>query len=331
MMRLNLLVMTFDPCEGYGRYALHLLRALHRNGVQVHPILLEQVAMPGEIQRMAGLDWSRLTLSLMPGDYLAPIPGRQWAYTMWEDTKPPPKWIQVINDSFERLIVPCPHNHAAFRDSGVETPVHVVNGGIEPGEFPKLQQQTGNFTFMVFGDRGHRKGWATAWDAFVRAFPASKYPDVRLLIKLRKGGSTARRGDSRIQTWIDDVSNPADIYAQADCLLFPSHCEGWGMPPREAAAMAIPVIATRHGGLEVGIDDWAIPLNRFEMVRSELAHGGEWAMPDVDELVEQMRWVYEHPAEAKAKAQRARDWLHTHQSWDDSARQMIRLLERYGE
>lgn len=330
-LRINLLVRQLDPCDGYGRWGLHLLRTLTRLGVEVHPLTVEQVkVLPGWAQRMAGIDWNRITVSLIYGDHIRPLPGRQFVYTMWEDTQPPPKWIDAINESAERLIVPCPHNAEAFEAAGVKVQIDQVPGGIDPAEFaPVTLRPERPFTFMCIGDRGVRKSWELVAQAFSVELPESQYPDARLIIKTRETGTGVRFKNERITTWRDDSPDMSDVLAQADCLVFPSKGEGWGMPPREAAAMAIPTIATRSSGMNVGIDNWCtVPLD-VRRVESVMGYGGCWDMPDLDEIAAAMRWVYDNQAEARAKALQGSAWLRENQTWEHSARQLMALLERY--
>ncbi len=49
-----------------------------------------------------------------------------------------------------------------------------------------------------------------------------------------------------------------DIYNLVDCLLFPSHYEGFGWPPLEAMACGTPVVASNAGSLSEVIGDAGI-------------------------------------------------------------------------
>jgi len=49
-----------------------------------------------------------------------------------------------------------------------------------------------------------------------------------------------------------------DIYNLVDCLLFPSHYEGFGWPPLEAMACGTPVVASNAGSLPEVIGDAGI-------------------------------------------------------------------------
>jgi hypothetical protein len=332
--QINWLNYKFLPADGYGRYGLYFVRALHRAGVDVTPALRDTAELPGWLTRMAGIDWSRLTVACLPPCELRPLAGRQWNLTMYECSAIPEGWANEVNRLAERLIVPCVQNAEAFRRAGVEKPIHVVPGGTSPEDFPLMgRTPNGNrpYTFLALGDRGSRKGEDIAWRAFFQEFGNGE--DVRLIVKARPSSRRfaemdLSESDRRVSIWLGEVESMAEVYEQADCFVFPSKGEGWGMPPREAAMMGLPVIATRWGGLEEGIDQWAIPVERFMMMPSMLpVKNGEWAVADVDEVAAHMRWCYEHPAEAKAKGLEAAAWLRANQTWDHAALKLLALMD----
>lgn len=321
--------------DGYGRFGVNMVRALVRQGVQVVPgttAILDE--MPGDLLRLTGYDFSNATIMCMPADCMKAVPGRVWLWSMTEDSSIPKDWPETINKQCERLIVPCEHNAEVFKRRGVQVPVHVVHGGTDPFEFPIVAQKRPErpFTFLCLGDRAPRKGHEQVWSAFYKLFPDN--PDVRLIIKVRPQFlpwlNTFNLNDRRVTIWRGDVDSMADVYAGVDCFVFPSYGEGWGMLPREAAMMGLPVIATRWSGLEPGIDHWAIPLENFKLGKALLDHpNGEWAVCSADEVAEKMLWVYEHQDEAREFGLKAACWLRANQTWDHSAKQLVELLERY--
>lgn len=338
-MLLNVVAFNYHPYDGYGRYATHLVRALDRLGADVTPIVAQQLDLATWMQRMAGLDLSHLTLTCMPPFSLRPLP-RQWSLTMTEGTRLPEGWAQRLNECCERVIVPCEHNATAFRASGVKVPVHVIPGGTSPEEFPVLQRRPRRpYTFLTLADRGSRKGWMEVWSAFFKAF--SEAPDVRLIVKSRPGANSlldlianAQHRDPRVAFWRADVGHPADVYAAADCVALPSRSEGWGMPHREAAMMGMPVITTRYSGLDDGhTQDWAIVVKQHTLhdvpAMAQYVRG-QWCRADVEELAQQMRWCYDHPAQAQQRGWQAAAWLRANQTWEHSARALLELIERHG-
>lgn len=341
-MRINWLAFNFDPHDGYGKYSSHLVRALNRIGVNVTPLISDQVRLPGWIQHLTGINYSHLTIACLPPYMLWPVAGRQWSLTMTEGTKLPPDWGSTINVRAQRLITPCHHNAEAFESGGVTVPISVVLGGTSPSEFPilKRKENTGVYTFLALADRGARKGWVEVWSAFYAAFGEyANTKDVRLIIKT-KGASnelvTRISGacrDPRIRFWAEDIQYMADLYALADCFAIPSRSEGWGMPQREAAMMGIPVIVAKHSGLDDGhTEKWALVVEETTVGKIPDSFpncGGVWERVDVDAMAAKMRWCYENRSDAAERGQQAAHWLRENQTWEHSARALKALIEEY--
>jgi glycosyltransferase involved in cell wall biosynthesis len=342
-LKINWLAFNYDINDGYGRYSRYMIKALNRIGVSVTPILTDQVRLSGWLQRLARIDYSLLTIACMPPYMLWPLPGRQWNLTMTEGTTLPPDWAPIANVRARRLIVPCEHNATAFEKSGVEIPIHVVPGGTEPAEFPMMNREyddTRPYVFLALADRGARKGWVEVWSAFYEAFGTPDItPDVRLIVKTRTASSdlidriATGHNDPRITFWREDVSTMADVYAMAHCFAIPARSEGWGMPQREAAMMGLPVIVTKHSGLDDGhTDEWALVVDKMHEARipAEFPHcRGYWWKADVHELAKMMRWCYDHRSEAAKRGRKAAQWLRENQTWEHAALALKAIIEEY--
>lgn len=346
-MSVNWLAFNYDVYDGYGRYSRYLVRALNQIGVRVTPLITDQVRLPGWIQRLAGIDYSKLTIACMPPYMMWPLPGRQWNLTMTEGTRLPPSWSPIVNVRAQRVIVPCEHNAQAFEESGTEVPIHVVHGGTDTAEFPAMRRWydgSESYAFLALADRGARKGWVEVWAAFYEAFGTPEdTPDTRLVIKTRNNPANPNNlidriagacTDPRVSFWREDVASMSDVYALVDCFAIPSRSEGWGMPQREAAMMGLPVVVTRHSGLDDGhTDDWALVVEEMHRARIPLAFphcGGYWEKVDIHALAAQMRWCYENRNEAAERGQSAARWLRENQTWKHSALALRALIEEYG-
>lgn len=330
LTRLNWLNIHYEN-NGYGRYGLGFVRALLRVGIDVRLQCLDALDLPAWAWQTVGLDFANPTFTLTTCNRLKAVPGRQWAVSMYETTSVPEQWVKKLNQYCERLIVPCHQNLEAFQDSGVTIPIHVVNGGCNTTEFDILPtRQNRPYTFLAFGDGLSRKGLDITLQAFSKGFTAGE--DVRLIIKSRPKSDFGLRineadtPDHRISVWADNADSLADVFAQADCFVYPTRGEGWGLPPREAALCGLPVITTRWAGTAVNIDQWALPINEYELERSNLL-GGYWAKPSLDETIALMRWCYEHPTDARQKGLEAAQWLNTNQTWDKAAVRLLSVAE----
>jgi glycosyltransferase involved in cell wall biosynthesis len=122
------------------------------------------------------------------------------------------------------------------------------------------------------------------------------------------------------------------LLQHADCFLFPSRGEGWGLPPREAAATGLPAIATNWGGLAVELPQWGIPLNLQGMLPAtfgewDAGEVGEWAEPSLDHLVDLMLTCYENRAAAAAGGLKAAAWLAQNTPWTRTAQGVMEVMK----
>lgn len=333
-MRLNFGGYKWHPFDGYGRLTAGFAQALIRLGHNVYPFEIETLDHPAWYLRAQGLDFSHATVMLMPPSIMRPISGRNFIFTMHESENLPDGWAEHINTKAQWLLTPTPALLPIFERAGVKIPMEVVQGGIDPAECPVITPNDDRpFTFGCLGDRGSRKGHQQVWSAFYKAFDY-KNRDVRLIVKCRPSSlprlDFSYSNDPRISVWRADVDQVADIFTAFDAFMFPSKFEGYGMPPREAAACGIPTFVTRYSGLADDCDKWAVPLEKFRMVESNMEHcGGLWADPDVDELVWRMRDIYEHREEYRARAVKAAQWMRDNHTYELAAKRLIEVVGKY--
>ena len=325
----NLIAYRMIKEDGYGRYAASLAKGLQRLGVRVWPNLVSFFEMPGWAQRAAGFNPGNITGSVMPPHHMLHIPGRQVNLSMYESLTLPKKWDGHANEKAVRVVVPAPFLVDVYKESGVTIPISVVPGGVDTQEFfppPYVTDLPRPFTFGALGDRGSRKGWDIAWAAFCQAFAPNE--NVQFVVKCRPGGLdglSRLRSHPKLSVWEEDAPSLSDFFSMIDCFVFPTRGEGWGLPPREAAAYEVPTICTAWGGTHDAAC-WAWPLTTYTYSYSNLEGEGLWVNPDVEEVAAQMRWIYEHRDEAHRQAQIKAQWLRNNQTWDHSARQLLDVL-----
>lgn len=340
MHNLNIPVHAIRPFDGYGKYIRDLLRALAQRGdVDFRPYMAHQYEWDTFLQNAAGIDHSRLTLYIAPGSEVRLTPSRNWILTMYESTRIPSVYVSNINERCERMIAPCRWIKDVFAANGVKVPIHVVPGGVDGSHYTLLPLRPKNrpYTFMCLADRAMRKGWHIALMAFMETFREDD--DVALIIKARQPDilkiftpDAVREGVyKKVRIWCGEVDDERDIYAHADCYVFPTAAEGWGSPPREAAACGLPVLATDYSGTAEGCDQWAIPLRDYRLVDSAdlptPALPGKWARVNPQEVGHWMRWCYKHREEAQAKGLQSAAWLRANQTWEQSAQALVDLID----
>ena len=147
--------------------------------------------------------------------------------------------------------------------------------------------------------------------------------------------SMPHRGDPNVRILRGEWSkrNLLKLYQAADCFLWPTLGEGWGYPPREAAATGMPVITCAHTGQE-DAGEWAytIPYQEDRVPALFRHWGGQcgwFPLPDVDALAERMRWVYEHQEAARSFGALASRVV-TRRSTTDAAADILTALASIG-
>ena len=157
--------------------------------------------------------------------------------------------------------------------------------------------------------------------SLVRAFDviAPRRPDLHLVIAGPDGWgveavravieASPNRDRIRRTGWLSDRDRD-DLLAGTCAFVYPSLLEGFGIPPLEAMAAGVPVIATRTGSLP-----------------EVLAAAAQWAEPgDVDTLVEAIETVLDDENVAR-RLIAAGDERLTHFSWQRSTDSLLELFE----
>jgi len=333
--------------DGYGRFSSRLVREMQQWGMDVLPLLCEDIDRPQWMLNQMGVNWDNFTITCHLPRFVRKIPGKgtHWLYTMCETTTIPKSTVKLLNRcGFDRILVPCQHNLEAFTNSGVKVPISVVPLGTDPDEFLAVKQSPERpYTFLTIADRGTRKGWQEVYGAFYKAFGSKSHGEenVRLIIKSTPRGNPllqllrrAKDWDPRIVIDIGIYEDMADFYAQGDCLALPSRCEGWGMPHREAAMTGLPVIVQQYAGLDDGnTNKWAI-IVRGGKIKPVLPSGrgdsGEWMVADEHKVADAMQFCYHAPDKAALIGKEARAWLSGHQTYRDAAAGLIELIHEQG-
>lgn len=334
----------FTPYGGYGIANLNWITYLTRAGVDVYPdkkfsyvpgspeykiLTKEQIDIldkPYVHQRLGIVETTPYDFDILKSDF-------RIANTMIESSRMGKSWVQACNN-MDLLVVPNEFQKRAFLESGVNQPIEVVRHGTWTEMFPYYKRPVRDvFTFGIVGYLNERKGAFDVIRAFASEFDPSE--PVQLILKSSNPdfGYYSQFTDPRIHTDYTQVSPQRlnEIYQSFDCFVFPSRAEGVGQPPREAMSTGLPTIVTNYSGLEE-IAYLGYPLNDLTLKEGMnpqiIEQTGEWAYPDIQELMYQMRWVYEHQEEARQKGKLASKIISDEHSWEKCAQEMKKLLEK---
>lgn len=321
--------------KGYGTVARQLIRAVERQGVDITlapygnqvPRGFERFAKP--LTHLGKLAF-HYHYHLRPGELRCE---RVITYFMWETTMIPSSYIQEINTSSVLLYVPCEQNLESFRECGVTIPIKVLHHGVDQEMFPFLDRPPREmFTFGTFGAFSSRKGI----DVLIRAFEQEFAPHeaVQLLLKTNLGKPPYAIRDPRIKLICRFMRRDEllEFLQEMDAFVMPSRGEGFGMCGIEAMSTGLPLIATNWGGTAEYLspsDSFPIAFRLVDVVPSGenlINYSGQWAEPDCDHLRSVLRWLFEHPAEAREKGRLASKRVQEEWTWDRPAKQMCEDL-----
>jgi glycosyltransferase involved in cell wall biosynthesis len=331
-MAVNVFAPFWNIADSYGRVANELADGIEAYGVRVNRY--------GEDTPRAGERPHSLSL----GGFLLAYPtnfkhmgglsnlGTRIAVTMFESTKLPPGWVDVLN-TCAAVIVPSRWLIEVFQREGVTVPVHCVPLGVSE-VYRKVRRRNDKkrpYTYLVIADRGNRKGWMMALDAFYRAH--GENTNYRLILKSRNDlGFRLNNANIRIITGDYSDERMAQLYARCDCMINPHRGEGFGLLPREFAATGGISITTDWSGTADDLPLWGLGVRIKGLVpawvgEEGLEGNGLWADPDIDHLVEIIRMVADHRDHFARIAKINGEWVRDNYRWSAFARQSYRIYE----
>lgn len=266
-------------------------------------------------------------------------------YTMFESDKLPDDWRPYL-EMADRILVPTRWCADVFKKFGFDA--HVVPLGYDDRvyQFRERKEKAENrqfFNFLHYNAFNIRKGFPEVFKAFTQEFQPDE--PVRLILK-----TTQHHGQipTPFQSLEDQYPNiitiaeklPSDkmqdLLTDSDCFVFPSRGEGFGMTPLEAMATGMPaIVPNAHGITEYFNPDYMYEVKVKETcpalyTRYKNEDVGKMVICDVKDLRRQMRYVYEHQAEArnmgKAASEYVKQW-----TYKKTAAQLKTIFEEFAE
>lgn len=260
--------------------------------------------------------------------------GKDWA-GRYEDAP------RMINEYCDLLLVPCTHNVELFRKSGVTVPIEVVPNGINSELFPYIDRSNRpkdhKYTFFMYGTLTLRKNPGMVISAFANLFKDN--PDVKLVLKTQSGTlghvEYVDMGNIEVIDALWTNERLLEAIADADCFVFPTRGEGFGLPPVECMATGLPTIIADNTGMH----DYADPRYNLAVKTAKIVPAqrypqkwgdvGNWYEPDYNQLKEYMKWCYDNQAEAAAMGKRASEWVHKNWTYDNVAEKIVNAVKKH--
>lgn len=237
-------------------------------------------------------------------------------YTMFESDDIPHTWVTALKKA-DYIIVPSKFVADTFLKHGIKStiiPLGYDNAIFRPKKREIKREVRKDFVFLHYNAFNIRKGFVEIVKSFAQEFETSE--PVKLVLKTIHPGNSVHNALTRasnIKVIRDDRDQQglADLLHQADCFLFPSRGEGFGMPPLEAAATGLPVITVNAHGIAQYYNSQYFYCAKIKdtcpgiYLRFRGDRVGNMVVADIDDLRKKMRYVYEHEKLAKEKGQLA--------------------------
>lgn len=210
-------------------------------------------------------------------------------YTMWETDVLPVRFSRWLGQ-YDEILVPCMHNVPVFGEHHKNVK-HIPLGVDTEWWAPRQREENKVFRFQAAGSLWIRKGI----DKVVEAFNKLNLPDTELHIKAAPHASDVPKGQlgDRVflhREWMSKETLRS-WFNQADCFVAPARGEGFGLIPLQAIALGVPTIVSDTSGQA----QFAHLSSSIVSSRKELCFmGGRWDEPNLDHLVQLMRFHYEN-------------------------------------
>lgn len=295
--------------DGYGVSSACIMEELSRIGIEV------KTTYKG--QKVGILFHNPYSVMQMESDFRV-------IYTMFESDKIPDDWKPYL-EMAELILVPSQWCADVFKKAGFTAEVVPLGYDDLSYSFVERENKRENrqtFNFLHYNAFNIRKGFPEVFKAFLQEFAPDE--PVRLILKTTQSKyqipSPFRSLESQypnIKVISEKLPAPQmqKLMADSDCFVFPSRGEGFGMTPLEAMATGMPAIVPNAHGIShyfneefmygVGIDSMCPAL----YTRYKGVDVGKMVVCSVEDLRKQMRYVYEHQAEALAKGKAASEYV----------------------
>lgn len=248
-------------------------------------------------------------------------------YTMFETTRFPEDWGAIMKQA-KVLTFPAKFcMEIAKKQFGLDS--RALPHGINTDNFRFIHRKRtpkDTFTFLHYDAFKYRKGWDILLNAFESEFQGNE--NVRLVLKTTRDAAPYPLGEYKKVTVIKGKLTDYEmrqILADADCFVFPTRGEGFGMTPLEAMATGMPAIVPDTFGIREYFDpayclglDIVHEVAKYDSPAFDKMDLGFFKTPTQDSLRKAMRdayhawkngeWITQFEEESRACSEYARQF-----------------------
>ena len=301
---------SIGKSRGYGVHATETIKALKMQGVKFTSSVLD----------------ADLVLHQAPASIIEFVEGiPNVLYTAWETEYLTDEMVEMA-DKMNAVICTSTFVMNTFKKYLPRKKMYVCPLGVDKRFFQyKRRKEEKPFIFLWVGAPDVRKGWdliREAWQFF------QKDSSCALILKTTKEeGRLEYSGNVIVDTRDMTTNQLAEVYHIANCFVFPSFGEGFGLTLAEAMATGLPSIYTPWGGVLDFINPkLGFPL-RYEMVDVQYGRKAKGAKADLNSLVDTMIKVKQGYHKASVKAKRASEQIRQNYTWEHTGIKMKTILE----
>jgi glycosyltransferase involved in cell wall biosynthesis len=282
--------------------------------------------------------------------------GKKLFWYAFESTRPMLA-TSTLMDEFDLILSPSQWGKDCLMNYGVPTDcVVVVPEGVNPWIYhpypldKRKNKDSGNKTrFLMVGKYETRKGYEVAIEAFGLAYEKNDQIEMLLKPEWVAGDKAVLRPEIinlvlkhnhlpiKVTQSLMSYVQMRQLYRSADYFLFPSLCEGWGLPLIEAIACGIPAICCEFGGQSEYLA--AIPRGYlsipytlekidcpawkrdFPQVDDDV---GKWASMDAPALAEIL--LHASCSDYSVQAKNSSDIIRNEYSWERAGEKLLKLI-----
>ena len=220
-------------------------------------------------------------------------------YTMFESDKMPDMW-RIYLPQADLVLTPSQFCADVMKKQ-FDVDAVVLPLGFNTDIFkPQPKQENEQCTFLHYDAFNWRKGWDLIFKAFNNEFKPDE--PVKLIFKTKFEIQIPFTQYPNIEIIKGNIPHQmlTHIISNADCFVFPSRGEGFGLTPLEAMGCGVPVIAPNAHGIAQYFDDKYMMnvaytnepaiYGNFEYKGQDM---GNFIKPDIKDLQKQMRMMFQ--------------------------------------